>query len=212
MLVSVVVPFYNEEESLKPFYDAITQVIDSVERYEFELVFSNDGSKDQSVEILQKIMINDSRVKIVDLSRNYGKETALLAGLDHAEGDAVIMMDSDLQHPPYLIPEFLKWWEQGYDDIYATRQERVGEPWLKKKTSELYYKILQGVTEQGVEIYPNAGDFRLLDRKVVDALIQLREQSRYMKGMYGWVGFRKKKYFLMQLNEWAVQQNLILKN
>lgn len=195
MLVSVVVLFYNEEESLKPFYDAITQVIDSVERYEFELVFSNDGSKDQSVEILQKIMINDSRVKIVDLSRNYGKETALLAGLDHAEGDAVIMMDSDLQHPPYLIPEFLKWWEQGYDDIYATRQERVGEPWLKKKTSELYYKILQGVTEQGVEIYPNAGDFRLLDRKVVDALIQLREQSRYMKGMYGWVGFRKKEIF-----------------
>lgn len=145
MLVSVVVPFYNEEESLKPFYDAITQVIDSVERYEFELVFSNDGSKDQSVEILQKIMINDSRVKIVDLSRNYGKETALLAGLDHAEGDAVIMMDSDLQHPPYLIPEFLKWWEQGYDDIYATRQERVGEPWLKKKRRNFIIKFYKAL-------------------------------------------------------------------
>lgn len=195
MLVSLVVPFFNEEECLAQFYHATTAVVDNIPGYEFEFIFSNDGSSDGSVKVLQDLMPNDARVHVVDLSRNYGKETALLAGLDHASGDAVIMMDCDLQHPPAMIPEFLKWWHEGYADVYATREERKGEPWIKKQMSHLYYKLLQSVTDQGVTVYPHAGDFRLLDRKVVDALTQLREHGRYMKGMYGWVGFKKKEIF-----------------
>lgn len=195
MLVSIVVPFYNEEESLKAFYDALTDVVNSQSDYSFEFVFINDGSTDGSVELLRTLVNVDSRVKIVDLSRNYGKETALIAGMDYASGDAVVLMDADLQHPPFLISEFLKYWSEGFDDVYATRRERKGEPFIKKFMSNMYYRVLQSVTEQGVKVYPHVGDFRLLDRKVVNALTELREQSRYMKGMYGWVGFKKKEIF-----------------
>ncbi len=191
--ISIVVPFYNESASLPTFLQAVTAVTSKQTNYEFDFVFVNDGSQDDGVDILKGLMTTYPNVVIVDLSRNFGKEVAMLAGLDHSQGDATIIMDSDLQHPPAVIPEFIKYWEEGYYDVYAVRREREGESWLKIKTSELYYKILQSVSS--TDVYPNAGDFRLLDRRVVEALDQTRESERYMKGLYGWVGFKKKEIY-----------------
>lgn len=191
--VSIVVPFYNEADSLPAFLEAVTEVTERQVNYSFEFVFVNDGSQDDGVEILKELRNTYPNVTIVDLSRNFGKEVAMLAGLDNSQGDAVIIMDSDLQHPPATIPDFIAYWEQGYYDVYAVRKEREGESWLKVKTSELYYKVLQSLSS--TEVYPNAGDFRLLDRRVVDALVQTRESERYMKGLYGWVGFKKKEIY-----------------
>ena len=191
--ISIVVPFYNESASLPTFLQAVTAVTSKQTNYEFDFVFVNDGSQDDGVDILKGLMTTYPNVVIVDLSRNFGKEVAMLAGLDHSQGDATIIMDSDLQHPPAVIPEFIKYWEEGYYDVYAVRREREGESWLKIKTSELYYKILQSVSS--TDVYPNAGDFRLLDRRVVEALVQTRESERYMKGLYGWVGFKKKEIY-----------------
>lgn len=191
--ISIVVPFYNESASLPTFLQAVTAVTSKQTNYEFDFVFVNDGSQDDGVDILKGLMTTYPNVVIVDLSRNFGKEVAMLAGLDHSQGDATIIMDSDLQHPPAVIPEFIKYWEEGYYDVYAVRREREGESWLKIKTSELYYKILQSVSS--TDVYPNAGDFRLLDRRVVEALVQIRESERYMKGLYGWVGFKKKEIY-----------------
>lgn len=191
--ISIVVPFYNESASLPTFLQAVTAVTSKQTNYEFDFVFVNDGSQDDGVDILKGLMTTYPNVVIVDLSRNFGKEVAMLAGLDHSQGDATIIMDSDLQHPPAVIPEFIKYWEEGYYDVYAVRRERESESWLKIKTSELYYKILQSVSS--TDVYPNAGDFRLLDRRVVEALVQTRESERYMKGLYGWVGFKKKEIY-----------------
>jgi glycosyltransferase involved in cell wall biosynthesis len=133
----------------------------------------------------------DSRISYVDLSRNFGKEIAMIAGLDYAQGDAVVLMDADLQDPPELIPELIKYWEQGYDDVYAKRRSRDGESWLKKFTSAQFYRVLQKTTR--IPIQKDTGDFRLLDRRAVDALRQLRETQRYTKGMFSWIGFNKKE-------------------
>lgn len=189
-LITIVIPCYNEEEVLPYFYEQLSDTIDSIKNYDFELLFVNDGSKDKTINVLEKYSKMDSRVKYVDLSRNFGKEIGMLAGMDYAQGDALIIMDADLQHPPEKIVEMIEWWEKGYDDVYTVRLNRE-ESYFKKLTSKLYYKLLQKVTEENV--YPNSGDFRLLDRKCVDALISMRETERYTKGMYGWIGFKKKK-------------------
>ena len=153
--------------------------------------FVNDGSKDNTLNIIMDLRKNDSRVCYVNLSRNYGKETAMLAGLDYSKGDAVIIIDADLQDPPELIPEMIKYWEEGYDDIYAKRRSRKGESFLKKFTSKMYYRILQKFTR--IDIGKDAGDFRLLDRRCVEALKQMRESQRYTKGLYSWIGYKKKE-------------------
>ncbi len=189
--ITILIPAYNESEVIEQMHEVLSQTCSKLSRYQFEFLFVNDGSSDNTIDLIKILAEKDERVQYVDLSRNFGKEIAMSAGFDYAKGDAVVIIDADLQQPPETIEEMIYWWEQGYDDVYATREERKGESGLKKLTSKLYYKMLQKVTKE--RIYPNAGDFRLLDRKCIDALKQLREQARYTKGMYAWIGFKKKE-------------------
>ena len=189
--VSIIIPAYNEEESLPLLYDRLSKVILSLKNYEFELLFINDGSKDNTLKIIKELREKDSKISYVDFSRNFGKEVAMIAGLDYAKGDCVIFIDADLQDPPELIPELIKYWEEGYDDVYARRKSRKGETFLKKFTSKMYYKVLQSLTR--VEIQKDTGDFRLLDRGCVNALKQLRETQRCSKSMFSWIGYNKKE-------------------
>ncbi len=189
--ISVIIPAYNEEESLPILYDRMKKLMDSMNNYEFEILFINDGSKDNTIDKIKQMRIADNRICYVDFSRNFGKEIAMIAGLDYAKGDCVIFMDADLQDPPELIPELVKYWEEGYDDVYAKRRSRKGETWLKKFTSKMYYKLLQKLTK--VEIQKDTGDFRLLDRRCVNALKMLRESQRNTKSMFSWIGYKKKE-------------------
>lgn len=187
--VSLLIPAYNEQESLPLLYQKIVEVTDTLPQYEWEFMFVNDGSKDNTLNILRQLRSNDRRVNYIDLARNFGKEVAMLAGFDHVTGDCMIIMDADLQHPPTVIPDFLAKWEEGYEDVYAIRKTRGEESWLRKQFSLLFYKILQKTTR--VDILQNVGDFRLLDRKCIDMLKQLRESERYTKGMFCWIGCKK---------------------
>jgi len=187
--ISILVPCYNEAQSLKMLHEEIVRVISSLEDYRWEILFVNDGSRDNTMEVIYALRERDKRVSYVDLSRNFGKENAMLAGFDYAKGDAVIIMDADLQHPPAVIPEMIRKWEEGYDDVYAQRKIRGKESWLRKKLTKFYYRLLQSSSR--IDVLPNVGDFRLLDRKCVDALRQMRESGRYTKGMYCFIGFKK---------------------
>lgn len=189
--ITILIPAYNEEAVIDKMYEKLDSVCGGLSQYTFEFLFVNDGSTDRTLEQIKAFKEKDSRVQYVDLSRNFGKETAMLAGFDYAKGDALIIIDADLQQPPETFAEMIHWWEEGYDDVYAVRKEREGETWLKKWTSDMYYRVLQKVAK--VKVYPQAGDFRLLDKKCVAALTQLREHERYTKGMYGWIGFKKKE-------------------
>lgn len=187
--ISILVPCYNEEQSLPLLYPELKKLADSQQNYDWEFLFVNDGSRDNTLGILEGLRKQDDRCCYVDLSRNFGKEVAMLAGFDYVSGDAMVIMDADLQHPPYVIPQMIEKWEQGYDDVYATRLSRGKESWLRKRLSLAYYKLLSSSTK--VDVLPNVGDFRLLDRKCVEALKQLREQGRYTKGMYCYIGYKK---------------------
>jgi glycosyltransferase involved in cell wall biosynthesis len=191
--ISLLIPAYNEQEVLAPLYARLTKLADDNPLYKFEFLFVNDGSRDKTLEMLKQFAESDKRIAYVNLSRNFGKETAMAAGFDHVTGDAMVIIDADLQDPPELIPEMIKYWEQGYDDVYARRRSRDGETWLKKKTSEWYYKLLQSSTSIPVQV--DTGDFRLLDRRCVDALRSFQEAQRNTKGMFSWIGFRKKEIF-----------------
>ena len=188
--ISIIIPAYNEEESLPFLYERLEKLMDSITNYEFEVLFINDGSKDNTLNLIKEYREKDSRISYVDFSRNFGKEIGMIAGLDYATGDAVIFMDADLQDPPELIPEMIKYWEKGYDDVYAQRRSRAGETFLKKFTSKMYYKVLQTLTP--VPIQKDTGDFRLLDRRCVNALKKLRETDRNSKSMFSWIGYKKK--------------------
>ena len=195
-LVTILIPAYNEEDVLPLLYDRLSNLMNSLPQYNFELLFVNDGSKDKTLEILKELRHNDSRVCYVNLSRNYGKETAMIAGFDYVNGDCMINIDADLQDPPELITEMLKYWEEGYDDVYARRKSRKGESALKKLTSwgyyrGGYYRVLQSMTN--IEIQKDTGDFRLLDRRCVEAIKKMRESQRYTKGLYSWIGYKKKE-------------------
>ncbi len=194
--ITILVPVYNEEQVLLAFYDEIIKIASDLSKYDWEFLFVNDGSRDNSMNILEQLRSKDKRVVYVDLSRNFGKESAMLAGFDYATGDCAINMDADLQHPPSLIPELIGFWEQGYDDVYAKRKDRPGESFLRKKFSHTFYKMMSKFSE--IEIPQNTGDFRLLDRKCIDALNNLRETQRYTKGLYAWIGFNKKEVFYKQ--------------
>lgn len=189
--ISIIIPAYNEEESLPILYERLSKLMEAMNSYEFEILFINDGSKDKTIEIIKSMREKDNRICYVDFARNFGKEIAMIAGLDYATGDCVVFMDADLQDPPELIPELVKYWEEGYDDVYAKRRSRKGETWLKKFTSKLYYRVLQHVTK--VEIQEDTGDFRLLDRRCVNALKKLRESQRNTKSMFSWIGYKKKE-------------------
>ena len=191
-LITILVPAYNEEEALPYLMKRLYKVIDSkkLSKYDFELLFVDDGSKDNTLELIKNYRKDDKRINYVSFARNFGKETAMIAGFDYAKGDAVIIIDADLQDPPELIPEMIGLWEEGYDDVYAQRKSRKGETWLKKFTSKMYYKVLQSLTK--VEIQKDTGDFRLLDRRCINALRKMRETGRNSKSMFSWIGYKKK--------------------
>ena len=190
MLLSVIVPAFNEAEVLPEFHRRLSQTMLGMD-LDSEIIYVNDGSKDATLDILRALQKGDSSVSIVDLSRNFGKEIAMTAGLDHASGDAVVVIDADLQDPPELIPELVKHWREGYDDVYARISSRDGESFIKRTTAHLFYRLLRALSN--VDIPPDTGDFRLLSRRAVDSLKQLREQHRFMKGLFNWVGFERKE-------------------
>lgn len=185
-LLSVVVPVYNEEDVLLAFHQRLAAVLDSLDTRS-EVIYINDGSKDNTMVLLQGLRSQDKRVAIIDLSRNFGKEIAMTAGLDHTSGDAVVVIDADLQDPPELIRDFIKQWRKGYDVVYGQRNRRVGESVVKRLTAYLFYRVMKRLSR--VEIPSDTGDFRLMSRRAVDALSQLREHHRFMKGLFAWVGF-----------------------
>jgi glycosyltransferase involved in cell wall biosynthesis len=192
--VSILIPCFNEEEGLPMLYDALCGtkgICENLNEYDFEILLINDGSRDCTLNIIKKYAEIDKRIKYISLSRNFGKECAMLSGFDYASGDCMVIMDADLQHPPTLIPEMLKYWEQGYEDVYAKRKSRGKESWLRKHLSLTYYNLLQKTSR--FDILENVGDFRLLDRKCIDALQTMREKERYTKGMFAWIGFKKKE-------------------
>lgn len=191
--ISIIIPAYNEEEALPALMERITKFADDTKDYDFEFLFVNDGSKDRTIELIKEYREKDKRVCYVDFARNFGKETAMKAGIDYATGDAVVFLDADLQDPPEIIIEMIKYWEEGYDDVYAQRKSRKGETWMKKFTSKMYYKVLQDLTN--VPIQKDTGDFRLLDRRCVNALKVMKESQRNSKSMFSWIGYKKKAIF-----------------
>ena len=184
-MISIVVPAYNESEGLKDFHARLSAAMTPLGAW--EVIYVNDGSTDATLHVVEELRAGDPHVGFVNLSRNFGKEIATTAGLDHARGDAVVVIDADLQDPPELIPDLVSAWRAGTDMVYAQRRARAGESWLKRITADLFYRLMGRVGR--VELPRNVGDFRLMSRRVVDALCQLREQHRFMKGLFAWVGF-----------------------
>ncbi len=182
---SVVIPVFDEAEVLPEFHRRLSAVMDLLGTW--EAIYVNDGSRDASLRLLEAFHRAEHRVAIVNLSRNFGKEIATTAGLEHAGGEAVIVIDADLQDPPEVIPELVAGWRDGFDMVYAERRAREGEAWLKRATAGLFYRLMQHLGR--VQLPRNTGDFRLMSRRVVDAVLQLREQHRFMKGLFAWVGF-----------------------
>ncbi len=196
--ITILVPAYNEALSLPSLVKSLNALISGglENTYSFEYLIVNDGSRDNTLEVLKQLRSEDSKVNFVSLSRNFGKENAMLAGFDYATGDAVIIMDADLQHPVEAIPEMIKKWEEGYEDVYGRRRVRGRESWLRKRLTLFYYNLLQRSTR--IEILRNVGDFRLLDRRCVEALKMMRETQRYTKGLYCWVGYKKTEFLFDQ--------------
>ena len=191
--ITLLIPAYNEEVVLDALFERLDALAKTEKKYIFEFLFVNDGSRDGTLEIIKKQAEKDNRVSYINLSRNFGKEIAMIAGIDHVQGDAMVVIDADLQDPPELISEMIKFWEEGYDDVYARRKSREGETWLKKKTSTAYYQVLQSSTNIPIQV--DTGDFRLLSRRCIDALRQFRESQRNTKAMFSWIGYKKKEIF-----------------
>ena len=189
-LLSIVSPAYNEAENLGEFYSRVINATDNL-NLEIEIIYVNDGSQDSTIDIITKQRQIDNRITIIDLSRNFGKEIALTAGLDYSSGDAVIVIDADLQDPPELIPKLVEKWREGYDVVNAKRIKRKGESLLKKVMSYIYYRLLFYLSD--INVPKDTGDFRLLNKNALDALLKLREKHRYMKGLFVWVGFKQKE-------------------
>lgn len=184
--LSLIIPCYNEELTIERFYETICPILQPLP-YTIEFIFVDDGSKDLTVSKIESLHLKDERVKLISLSRNFGKEGALLAGLEAASGDALIVMDIDLQDPPSLIPQMLDYFEKGFDHIYTRRRNRVGEPLIRSWFANLFYKIMNHISE--VEMVDGMRDYRLLSRKAVNELLQLRESNRFSKGLFQWIGF-----------------------
>ena len=185
---SIIVPAYNEEKSLRLFYDAVTPMMEGLQE-EYEIIFINDGSRDATKEILNGLAEEDKRVKACHFSRNFGQQAALLCGLQTARGEAVIAMDADLQDPPEVALEMIEKWKEGYDVVHGKRKKRKGETVFKKATAFLYYRVLRKIT--GLDMPKDVGDFKLYDRKVVDAILSLGEHDRLLRAQTTWVGFKQ---------------------
>ena len=191
--ITLLVPVYNEESVLPQLFKRLDEFTKNTPNYQFEFLFINDGSVDKSFSIITEQSKKDSRISYINLSRNFGKEIAMIAGIDHVKSDALVIIDADLQDPPELIQEMISYWENGYDDVYARRNNRQGETWLKKKTSQWYYRILQKSTNIPIQV--DTGDFRLLDRRCIEALQKFRESQRNTKAIFSWIGYKKKEIF-----------------
>jgi glycosyltransferase involved in cell wall biosynthesis len=189
--VSVVAPAYNEQEVLGEFHRRVSEVMRGL-GCDYEIVLVNDGSRDNTLALMHALRERDPHVTVVDLSRNFGKEIALSAGLDYTKGEVVVVLDSDLQDPPELIPQMLEIWREGYDVVYGTRTVREGESWFKKATARYFYRLIKQVSR--VDIPKDTGDFRLMSRRAVQALVTLREEHRFMKGLFAWIGFPAKPF------------------
>jgi len=187
--VSVVIPMYYEEEVAEECYKRVKEVLTGLNDYEHEIVFVNDGSKDKTLEILEGIASKDSNVKVISFARNFGHQCAVTAGIKYVTGDAVVIIDADLQDPPELIPDMLKHWEEGYEVIYGKRKSREGESKFKLLTAKMFYKTLNALSD--VEIPRDTGDFRLVDKKVIDVINSLPEHNKFLRGLFSWVGFNQ---------------------
>lgn len=187
--ISIVIPMYFEEEVAKECYSRTKKVLEKLNKYEYEIVFVNDGSKDKTLEILEKIAEEDKNVKVISFSRNFGHQAAVTAGLKYTIGDAVVIMDADMQDPPEVIEDMINLWEQGNEVIYAKRKSRKGETKFKLFTAKMFYKILNGLSNS--EIPKDTGDFRLADRKVIDVINSLPEHNKFLRGLFSWVGFKQ---------------------
>ena len=187
--ISVVIPMYYEEEVAQECYNRTSKVLQSLNKYEYEMIFVNDGSRDRTLEILENISKEDDKVKIISLSRNFGHQAAVTCGLKYTTGDAVVIMDADMQDPPEVIEQMITLWENGNEVIYAQRKSREGETKFKLITAKMFYRILNGLSD--VEIPKDTGDFRLADRKVIDVINSLPEHNKFLRGLFSWVGFKQ---------------------
>ena len=190
--VSVVIPMYYEEEVANECYNKVSRILKKLENYDYEIIFVNDGSKDKTLEILEDVAKKDEKTKVISFSRNFGHQAAVTAGLKEVTGDAIVIIDADLQDPPELIPDMLKLWEQGNEVIYGKRKTRKGESHFKLLTAKMFYKTLNALSD--VEIPKDTGDFRLVDRKVVDVVNSLPEHNKFLRGLFSWVGFKQIPY------------------
>ncbi len=187
-VISVVAPVYNEAPTIPLFCERVIAALEPLGE-PFEIVLVNDGSRDGSYEVMVELHQRDPRIKVINFSRNFGHQIAITAGIDYARGDAVVVIDSDLQDPPEVIPELVAKWREGYGIVFAQRAEREGETWFKKATAAFFYRLIRRITNVNIPV--DTGDFRLMDRKVVDTLVQMREHHRFMRGLSVWVGFRQ---------------------
>ena len=188
-MISVVVPMYYEEESAQICYEKLNEELKKLENYEHEIIFINDGSKDKTLEILKNISKEDKNVKVISFSRNFGHQCAVTAGLKYVNGDVICIIDADLQDPPELIKDMLKKWEEGYEVIYGKRKTRKGESFFKLFTAKMFYKTLNFFSD--VDIPKDTGDFRLVDRKVVDTINSMPEHNKFLRGLFSWVGYKQ---------------------
>lgn len=189
--ISVIVPCYNEQEAVPFFYEEMVRVEKSMQNYSFELIFVNDGSKDNTINVVRELAAKDEQVKFIDFSRNFGKEAAIYAGLSNAIGDYVVMMDADLQDPPALLPEMVRYIEEeGYDSVATRRVTRKGEPPIRSFFARCFYKLINKMSK--TEIVDGARDYRLMTRRFVNSLLELSEYNRFSKGLFGWVGYKTK--------------------
>ena len=190
--ISVVIPMYYEEKVVEECYNRLKNVLEKLNNYDYELIFINDGSQDNTLFLLEEIASKNPKVKVISFSRNFGHQAAVTAGLKFVSGDAIVIIDADLQDPPEKIPEMLELWENGYEVIYAKRKSRKGESAFKLLTAKMFYKTLNALSD--VEIPKDTGDFRLVDRKVVDVINSLPEHNKFLRGLFSWVGFKQKAY------------------
>ena len=190
--ISVVIPMYYEEEVVKECYSKMTEVLQKINEYDYELICVDDGSRDKTLQILEQLAVNDEKLKVISFTRNFGHQCAVAAGLKYVSGDVVVIIDADLQDPPELIPEMLKLWEQGNEVVYGKRKNREGESAFKLFTAKIFYKTLNALSD--VDIPRDTGDFRLVDRKVVDVMNSMPEHNKFLRGLWGWIGFKQIPY------------------
>ena len=190
--ISVVIPMYNEEEVVKTSYLRIQKVLEELKQYDYEIIFIDDGSKDQTLKLLEEIAKENEKVKILSFARNFGHQAAVTAGIRYVTGDAIIIIDADLQDPPELLPEMIALWEEGNEVIYGQRKSRKGESAFKLLTAKMFYNTLNALSD--VEIPKDTGDFRLVDRKVIEVINSLPEHNKFLRGLFSWVGFKQKAY------------------